>query len=62
MNYRVESKIREFDKKYAKEGDIYLYFAGTAQYIKNTRGRKKANVTDVNSIRSYFSFIPIDIV
>ena len=36
MNYRVESKIREFDKKYAKEGDIYLYFAGKLIYTGNS--------------------------
>ena len=36
MNYRVESKIREFDKEYAKEGDIYLFSVGKLIYIGNS--------------------------
>ena len=36
MNYRVESKIREFNKEYAKEGDIYLFSVGKLIYIGNS--------------------------
>lgn len=36
MNYIIESKIREFDKEYAKEGDIYLYSLGKLIHIGNS--------------------------